>query len=337
MHKPVVVVPNWNGVVELPYCLDSLLAQSLSAHIIVVDNGSADDSLQVLTEAYPEVEVIEHATNLGFAGGVNAGFARAIELGATYVATFNNDAVADKDWLKHLVQALDANAEVGIATCKLLTSDGKALDSTGEFYTVWGLPYPRGRGEHDLDAYDKQIEIFAASGGASIYRTKMLEQIGLFDEDFFAYYEDVDLSFRAQLTGWGVRFVPKAVAHHAIGATSGRIRGFTTYQTLKNLPVLFFKNVPRKYLWRIGWRLLFAQVFFFVSAVLRGHFLAALKGKVVCVYRLPRTLRKRRQIQATRTVSDRDIWKLIKPDLPPGAIRLRHLRHSWWKLTGRGR
>src|SRR6201999_312952 len=101
----------------------------------------------------------------------------------------------------------------------------------------------------DIDKYDKQTAVFVASGGASLYRIKMLQEIGLFDEDFFAYYEDVDLSFRAQLAGWKVAYAPRAVAYHQIGATSGHIKGFTTYQTIKNLPLLFYKNVPRKFYW----------------------------------------------------------------------------------------
>src|SRR5690349_11430217 len=139
----VVIVPNWNGANELPGCLDSLLSQSLSPHIIVVDNGSVDGSLEVLAK-YPTIEVIQHRKNMGYAGGVNPGFKRAIELGAKYVAPFNNDAIADKDWLKHLVGHLDSHGEVGIATCKLLNADGTKLDSSGDYYTVWGLPYPRG-------------------------------------------------------------------------------------------------------------------------------------------------------------------------------------------------
>jgi hypothetical protein len=335
MEKPVVIVPNWNGADSLVDCLDSLRAQSLKAHIIVVDNGSVDGSVALVEEKYPEVELIQHLRNEGFAGGVNAGFGRAIERGATYVAAFNNDAVADKHWLGELVAYLDKHPKTGIATCKLLTADGQALDSTGDYYTVWGLPYPCGRGEQNLDKYDHQTDIFAASGGASLYRVSMLEQVGLFDERFFAYYEDVDLSFRAQLAGWKVAYVPTAKAYHAIGATSGRIRGFTTYQTLKNLPMLLLKNVPRKYLWRVSWRFFIAQGFFVLRAVTRGHGWSAIKGKFMCVWLLPGTLGQRRRIQKNRAVSDEYIWKLLVHDLPPNARALRRLRGSARRLLGR--
>src|SRR5579862_6736823 len=107
MVSPVVVVPNWNGADHLVACLDSLLKQSLKPYIVVVDNGSSDNSLKLLKDKYADIELIQHDRNRGYAGGVNPGFRRAIELGAKYVAPFNNDAVADKDWLKQLVTYLD--------------------------------------------------------------------------------------------------------------------------------------------------------------------------------------------------------------------------------------
>src|SRR5581483_9825323 len=131
MASPVVVVPNWNGADHLAACIDSLLAQSLKPYVIVVDNGSSDNSVKLLLEGYPGIELIRHDKNRGYAGGVNPGLRRAIELGAAYAAPFNNDAVADKDWLKHLVAYLDKHPRVGIAACKLLNADGSQLDSTG--------------------------------------------------------------------------------------------------------------------------------------------------------------------------------------------------------------
>jgi GT2 family glycosyltransferase len=334
MLELCIVVPNWNGADRLEACLDSLLAQSLAAHIIVVDNGSTDGSLELLGK-YPDIEVIRHDRNKGYAGGVNPGFRRAIEMQAKYVAAFNNDAVADKHWLEKLVEFMEANDQVGIATCKLLDSSGKHIDSTGDYYTVWGLPYPRGRGESDLDKYDDQTDIFAASGGASLYRVSMLKQIELFDEDFFAYYEDVDLSFRAQLAGWKVAYVPEAVAYHQIGGTSKKLGGFTTYQTMKNLPLLLLKNVPRRYMFRIGWRFTLAHVMFFGRAISRGQVWPAVKGDIVGTWLLFTGLQKRRAVQRTKVVGDEYIWSMIVHDLPPNARSLRKLRAGFRKLTGR--
>lgn len=329
-----VVVPNWNGADHLAACLDSLLAQSLPARIIVVDNGSTDGSLALL-EKYDGLEVILNQRNEGFTGGVNPGFGRAIDDELKYVATLNNDAVAERDWLRELVAELDKNPRVGIATAKILDGAGKQLDSTGDYLTVWGLPYPRGRGESDLDKYDGQTEVFAASGGASLYRVRMLEEIGLFDQDFFAYYEDVDLSFRAQLAGWKVRYVPGAVVRHQIGATSGRLKGFATYQTLKNQQLLLYKNLLDGFKRRVWWRFTLAHTLFFLRAVGRGQLWPALKGDLKGTFLLLKKHGERRRIQAAKKVSDKYIWDMLVHDLPPNAHNLRRLRRAWWRIRGK--
>src|SRR5579884_1068692 len=132
MVKAVVIVPNWNGLDSLKDCLDSLQSQTLKPHIIVVDNGSDDGSVELVEKEYPRIELIRHDRNKGYAGGVNPGFRRAIELKADYAAPFNNDAVADRHWLEELVNYLSGHPDVGIAACKLLNADGTRLDSTGD-------------------------------------------------------------------------------------------------------------------------------------------------------------------------------------------------------------
>lgn len=335
MEKVSIVVPNWNGADELPSCLKSLENQSQRARIIVVENGSIDDSLQLLRSNYENVDVVELPINRGFAGGVNAGILRAIQNGSEYVALFNNDAIADKSWLKNLVDYLDNNPGVGIAASKIMGNTGEYLDSTGENYTSWGLPYPRGRRETSINKYDEDINIFAASGGASLYRVKMLKQIGLFDEDFFAYYEDVDISFRAQLAGWKVAFVPTAKAYHQIGGTSRRVHGFTTLQTMKNLPWLMWKNIPLRLLPKVFPRFVFAYFAFYFSALTRGEGWAATKGMFISIFKWPKKLTERHRIQKSKKVTDEYIYSLMFHDLPPNAHKLRRLRSMWWKITRR--
>lgn len=331
--KPYVVIPNWNGAKDLPSCLDSLLTQTLKPHILVVDNGSIDNSSRLLRTQYPDVEIVALPKNRGFAGGVNAGIKKAIVDGAEYVALLNNDAVADKDWVKKLAELLDNNPKAGICTGAIVDKDG-SIDSTGEFYTVWGLPYPRGRGEPASEKY-KAGEIFGASGGASMYRVKMLQQIGLFDEDFFAYYEDVDISFRAQLAGWKVAYVPEAVAYHQIGVTSGRIKGFATYQTLKNLPLLMWKNVPWALMPTIYPRFVVAYAAIVGRTLQRGQFGPLLKGLSVGAVLWPKKLAQRYKIQRNRKVSVSYIDSIIVHDLPPNAHKLRALRSKWWKIRSK--
>jgi GT2 family glycosyltransferase len=333
--KVTVVIPSWNAREEVGACLKSLEAQSLKPHIIVVENGSIDGSLQYIKATFKDVELIEHRENKGFSGGVNAGIKKAMRDGADYIALFNNDAVASKTWLEELVRALDENEGVGIVTCKFMTEDKKQLDSTGDYYTTWGLPYPRGRGEPVSDKYDRETAVLGASGGASLYRATLFEDVGLFDEDFFAYYEDVDISLRAQLAGWRIRYEPRAVAYHQIGMTSGRIKGFTTYQTIKNLPLLLWKNVPARYLWQVLPRFTLAYILFFGRAIQRGHAKMAFRGWFRAWRLLPLKLIERHEIQSARGVSDKYIWTLMTHDLPPNAHALRSLRAKWWRFCGR--
>lgn len=332
MTKISVVVPNWNGIKTIAKCLNSLSIQTLVPQIIVVENGSTDESLGFIRENYPKVELIVNKKNLGFAGGVNTGIHRAIENNYDFVALFNNDAVADKGWLQNLVKIIEKDEKIGIVTCKFLDIDANYIDSTGDIYTIWGLPYPRGRGEPVSNKYDDQTNVFSASGGASLYRVSMLKEIGLFDEDFFAYYEDVDISFRARLAGWKVEYAPRAIAYHQIGATSGKIKGFTTYQTMKNLPMLLWKNVPLGLLPKIVPRFSLAYFSFLFSAINRGQGWPALKGLIMMLWLLPKTFIKRTHIQRSRKVSTQYIRSIMTADLPPNATKLRKLRSIF---TGR--
>lgn len=341
MRKSIfVVIPSYNAADWLATSIDSVLAQShKDFDLIIVDNGSLDDSRTII-ESYqakdPRVRAIFRDKNYGYTGGVNPGMELAIKEGAEFVAPFNNDAVADKDWLKHLYEYIKKHDDVGIATCKLLHADGKTFDSTADLYTVWGLPYPRGRDEPATDKYDSETAIFGASGGASMYRTKMLAEIGVFDQDFFAYYEDIDLSFRAHLAGWKVRFVPESLVYHEQGKTAGKMRsGFTTYQFMKNLPMVIIKDVPGKLLWRVVPRFWFAYTLFFINSFTKGKGGSALKGWLMSWVLLPKKLAERRRIQRNRKVTPDDIWSIFTHDLPPNAHKLRKLRSLWWRLTGR--
>lgn len=331
-RKSIVVIPNWNGRDSLQACLESLENQTTPGlDILVVDNGSIDNSVGFVKSKFPNVKLILQKKNRGFAGGVNPGIKYAMEAKYDYVLLLNNDAKADKDWSKNLIQCLNLNRGVGIATGKIMNASGKTLDSTGDIYTSWGLSYPRGRGEPVADKYDRITDIFAASGGASIYRVKMLKEIGIFDEDYFAYYEDVDISFRAQLFGWKIRFVPAAKVLHEIGVTSGKIKGFTTYQTMKNYPMLLVKNVPSSMLAEVVPRFGLAYFSFYFSAISRRQIYPATKGLVMAILLGPKKLYQRHAIQKHKKVSSDYIRSIIVHDLPPNAYKLRKLREGWHK------
>lgn len=329
MNRVAVVVLNWNGIADTLDCLASLQHQSYKNFtIVVIDNGSTDNSCKVLSEYQSRhsgnVDVVYNPENFGFAGGVNTGIEWALNGDYEYVALFNNDATADKDWLTNLVTATQPK-EIGISTGLLLHGDGKTIDSTGDWYSTWGLPFPRNRNDKTAEAYSSGL-VFSASGGASLYKTAMLREIGLFDEDFFAYYEDTDISFRAQLAGWKVAYTNKAIAYHKQGATSKKIPGFAVYQTFKNLPLLFIKNVPRGLLFSVGIRFYFAYVLMFFNAIAKGSGKPAVKGVWQSFILGFKKLSERREIQSSKQVTTKYIKSMLWPDLPPDQTGIRKLR-----------
>ncbi len=322
----VVIIPNWNGLDFLAECLDSLGRQTQDHQIVVVDNGSTDGSKELVSNKYPDVHLIALERNHGFAGGVNAGIRYALEQKADYIALFNNDAVAEPNWLAELVKTLKDHPEAGIVTSKITHFKENKLDSTGDFYSTWGLPFPRGRDEVDEGQYDDEKVIFAASGGASLYRADMLAKIGLFDERFFAYFEDVDLSFRAQLAGWKVRYEPKAVARHHIGGTSGKHRGFSRYHSVKNFTYLYTKDMPASLYWRYLPKFWLMTLLMFGSDLRRGLIMENIHGHLTALVHLPGILIDRNRIQRTRTVSPAYIDEMLYHKLPPTQRSFANLR-----------
>lgn len=330
MNRIAIVVLNWNGADFLEQCLESLRAQDYpDFQIVVVDNDSTDNSRDILdywTKQYGNlIKVIYNNRNSGFAGGVNIGIKQAMKDGAGAVALFNNDATAAPNWLSELVAELESDKTIGIATGLLLHADGKTIDSTGDFYSIWGLAFPRNRDELTVAAPDSG-SVFGATGGASLYRVDLFKQIGLFDESFFAYYEDVDISFRSQLAGWKVYYTKSAVAYHKRGATSEKIPGFTKYQMFKNLPMLFWKNVPAGLMLKIGLRFKLVYLLMYLNAILQGAFLPATKGILMAISLFPATLGKRSKVQQLRRRPAEYIDSILYRDLPPNQKgRLRKL------------
>jgi hypothetical protein len=334
--KVAVVVPNWNGADMIVECLQSLSAQTYEHMLVVVDNGSVDDSVSLIEEHFPGTIVLKNTKNLGFAGGVNTGIRYALDEDYDAVALLNNDAVVDRNWLNKLVGNLSEYPETGIVTCKLMNIDKSHLDSTGDIYTTWGIPYPRGRDEPVSLKYDESPWVFGASGGASIYRTSMLREIGLFDEDFFAYYEDVDISFRAQLAGWKVRYESRAEAYHATSSTGAKIKGFFTYQTIKNYPYVFWKNVPLRLMPTMLPRFTLAYGIFFIKGLLTpSRTWYTIKGFTEYTLHFPKKMSERRTIMKNRKVSDEYIRSILTWDLPPNAHKLRKLRARWQRFTNK--
>jgi GT2 family glycosyltransferase len=328
MARVSIVVLNWNGLDDTLSCIEGFQKQNLkNIKIVVVDNGSIDGSVGILREYVSEnknIELILNNKNLGFAGGVNKGIDWSINHDYEYVALINNDALIKKGWLDQLLIPMN-DVGIGITTGLLLNESGDQIDSSGDWYSKWGLAFPRNRNDKRSKAPSSGM-VFGATGGASLYRVSMLKEIGLFDEDFFAYYEDVDLSFRAQLAGWKIHFNKKAIAYHKRGATSKKIPGFTTDQTFKNLPLLFIKNVPIELFFSIGIRLKLAYFLMLSKAIIHGEGYYAIKGCFASCLLIYKKMIERRSIQKKKKVDATYIKSILWDDLPPDQTGLRKFR-----------
>jgi GT2 family glycosyltransferase len=325
-----VVVPNWNGARFLEQCLNSLMIQTAPARIVVVDGGSCDGSRELVSERFDTVTLVALAGNAGFAGAVNRGIDVALSLGAEFIALLNNDAVAEADWLEQLLATAVAHPEVGTVTSKLMLDDRVHLDSTGDFYSSWGWAYPRGRDEADRGQYDgpQSREVFCGSGGASLYRAAMLREVGLFDEDYFAYLEDQDVGFRAQLMGWKARYEPAAVAYHRLMGTSSTIDNFGRYHAVRNCIYLYVKNLPHPLCWKYLPKFVVGLSLMAANDIRRRRFWSIAPAYLDALRHLPQMLAKRRAVQAGRRVPVSYIDSILVHPLPPtqrGLIKLRNL------------
>jgi GT2 family glycosyltransferase len=254
--------------------------------------------------------IITLAANQGFAGAVNAGIRAAR---GEIVALLNNDTEADPAWIAELVRALASHPAAGFAASKLRLFDRRdTLHSAGDTYSRAGLANSRGVWQRDLGQYDTEGPVFSACGGAVAYRRAMLDQIGLFDEDFFFNLEDIDLAWRAQLQGYGCVFVPTAVVYHKLSATGGGVTA--SYYTGRNTLWVVAKDYPGALLKRDWPRIARAQSRIAWEALRAWRGAAArarLRGQVAGLAGLPRMWRKRREVQATRRVTPQQLDALL--------------------------
>lgn len=243
--RVTVVIPNYNGIAYLKECLDSLFAGNAPAKVIIVDNGSKDGSVELLREAYGDddrIVLICLSENSGFCHAVNLGICQA---DTEFVFLLNNDTTTAEGCLDHLVQVLDADKKIFSAAAKLINMNfPEKLDDAGDFYSALGWAFARGK-DKPADSYQKQDRIFASCGAAVLYRKEIFHEIGLFDELHFAYLEDIDIGYRANIAGYRNMFVPKAVVYHAGSGVSGsRHNAFKVDLSAKNSIYLIAKNMP---------------------------------------------------------------------------------------------
>jgi len=306
-----IIVVNWNRAKFLKDCLCALSRQSYSNYeIIFVDNGSSDDSVSLVKQHFHAVKVVELAENRGFTGGNSAGLKVAT---GEFIALVNNDARTEPDWLERLVQPMLADPSVGICASKLVIDGRDEIDSAGNGLTTAGVGFNRGL-SMDSRHFTKAEWVFGACGAAALYRRGMLDEIGFFDDEFFLYDEDTDLSFRAQLAGWKCRYVPDAVTHHQGNATLGRLSDLHVYYHTRNLEFVWLKNMPAALMIRFLHHKLIQEIAGFCYVCLRhGRWMPFLRAKRDAVRMLPSMLTKRRDVQRHRKVSNEYVKQILTP------------------------
>jgi GT2 family glycosyltransferase len=311
-----VIIPNWNGRRFLQPCLDSLRSQSYPAlEIIIADNASGDGSQEFIRTHYPEVRLIELPTNLGFTGACNAGMQAAV---GRYVALLNNDTEVDPEWASAVVDAFRRNPDAGIIASKMLLFDRRDhIHTAGDGFTTDGRAFNRGVWQKDAGQFEREEYVFGACGGSSAYRREVLDQIGLLDDDFFFLLEDIDFAWRAQLVGWRALYTPDAIVYHHLSATGGGVTA--SYYDGRNSLLLLIKDFPAPLWRRHWWQILRRQLLIATDALRawRGEAARArLRGMLAGIALLPVALRKRRAIQAARTVSIEYLESVLSPPQP---------------------
>lgn len=238
-----VIVVNYNGLPHLQECLDSLRAQTFrDFETIFVDNASSDGSVEFVKNNFAELKVIRNEKNLGYGGGNNAGI-RSAE--GKYIVLLNNDTKVDPDWLGMLFGAAEKDEGIGMCASKILNYyQPGIIDNTGLLMYRDGVARGRGRLEGDNGQYDSAEEVFFPSGCAGLYRKEMLNEIGLLDEGFFLYAEDVDIGLRARLAGWRCVYVPRAVVYHKYSATTEAYSPLKAYLVERNRIWVMMKCFP---------------------------------------------------------------------------------------------
>ena len=239
-----VIVVNLNRRELLGRCLESLWRQSFSDfEVIVVDNGSVDDSLAFLrTIRESRLRIVSLPVNKGFAGGCNAGIRQAA---GRYIATLNNDAEADPRWLEELAAGMESDSAIGMCASKILFhGERKRIDKAGHLMYPDGLNHGRGSGEPDRGQFERREEVLFPDAAAALYRREMLDTIGLFDENFFAYGDDADLGMRGRLAGWGCLYIPTAIVYHVHSATAGEFSPLKAFLIERNRIWVMVKTFP---------------------------------------------------------------------------------------------
>ncbi len=318
MKKVSIIIVNFNGIKWLDGCLGSLDLQTYKKiETIFVDNGSTDGSVKFVKKRYPKTIIIQNNINLGFSEGNNVGYRHST---GEYIILLNNDTIVERDYVKSMVDSFSEIKNLGIAQSKIVKmSNPSKIDSCGSFLTSIAMQYYFGNGKDEaLVNYSVPTRIFSVKGASVIISRKMIEQIGLFDEKFWCYYEETDLCHRAWLTGWECWYWPRTKVRHFIGGTStefanseiqfhnvkNKLRSIIKNFSIHRLLYQLFCVTTTYTMVSIGW-LISGKV---------GHSTSLIKAIAWNVINLGETLDKRKSIQKLRKLSDSKYLATVSRD-----------------------
>jgi GT2 family glycosyltransferase len=312
----LVVIVNYNGGALLVRAVASMKRQTFTDYrLVVVDNASSDDSIALLRDSHPDVDVLPAGSNLGFAAANNLAVRTVRD--SRWIALLNPDAFPEPAWLQTLVEAARNHPAVASFASRTVNSRNVAnLDGAGDAYHISGRYWRRGYRCPAEHCYRQPEEIFAACAAAALYARSAWELVGGLDDDFFCYGEDVDLGFRLQLAGYGCLYVPTAVAQHYGSAVTGEYSDFSTYYGQRNLMWVYVKNMPATLFWLLLPYHLILNVVAVLGLTLRGQGYVALKAKFDAVRGISRVWRKRSAVQRQRKISVAGLWALFAAGWP---------------------
>jgi GT2 family glycosyltransferase len=317
-----IIVVNWNGRDYLGECLQSLKKQTFADfELILVDNGSTDGSIEFVQSLFPGWgRIFRNSENMGFSGGNNQGMR---EARGKYIALLNNDAQADPLWLEELIKAAEENPRAGMLASKIYLQNGeKTIDNVGHLLYRDGLNRGKGRLEKDHGQFNQKEEVLFPSGCAAFYRREMLDEVGLFDEEFFAYGDDTDLGLKGRLAGWNCLYIPQAVVYHRYSQSSGSYSALKAFHVERNRIWIAVKYFP--------WPILLQNPFYtFLRLLLQSYGVLTGRGAagkfrqrysglylLIILIRaylsafqgLPKMLQKRREAKKLTRVSQKEIF-----------------------------
>ncbi len=315
MPEIKIIVLNWNGKHFLQDCLTSLRRQTFrDFQTILVDNGSKDGSVEYVNAEFPEVQILALKENVGFTGGNIAGW-KLVREGppSGMIVLLNNDTEAHPQWLAELYKASQQYPDAGIFASKMMMFDERTrIENCGFGMSEIGFAIDLGRGEPDSPEWSYPRRVFGACAGAAAYRRGMLEKIGFLDDDFFMTAEDIDLSFRAQLHGYHCWMIPSAIVYHCYRGAMRKYPARQAFFAHRNSALVYLKNMPTGLMLRFLPSRMLYELAAAVYAMKTGLGWPFLKAKFDALLKVPKMLRKRKEIQSSRKISNSELHSLME-------------------------